>query len=53
MVYKTVVASYNPVADKMASDIENIINDKVKQGWEFVTFSVTNSAKAILVFKVK
>ena len=36
----------------MAAAIENTANERAKDGWEFVTFSVTNSAKAILVFRV-
>ena len=36
----------------MAAAIENTANEKAQDGWELVTFSVTNSAKAILVFHV-
>ena len=36
----------------MADEIEKVINEKAKDGWELVTFSVTNSCKAILVFRV-
>ena len=36
----------------MAAAIENTANEKAQEGWELVTFSVTNSAKAILVFRV-
>lgn len=52
MTYKTIVTSYVPRAKKMADEIELIINEKAKEGWELVTFSVTNSCKAILVFRV-
>ena len=33
-------------------EIEKVINEKAKDGWEPVTFSVTNSCKAILVFRL-
>lgn len=52
MDYKTVVIDYNPKAEKMATDVEKTINKMAKDNWEFVTFSVTNSAKAILVFRI-
>mgnify|MGYP006956023925 FL=1 len=32
--------------------IEQTANKHAQIGWELVTFSVTNSAKAILVFRV-
>ena len=51
MEYKTKVIKYNPVADKMAADVEREANEMARDGWELVTFSVTESAKAILVFK--
>ncbi len=50
MVYKTIVTDYAPKANKMADEIEKIINEKAKEGWEPVTFSVTNSCKAIILF---
>lgn len=52
MTYKTIVTSYAPKAKKMADEIESVINEKAKEGWELITFSVTNSCKAILVFRV-
>lgn len=52
MTYKTIVIEYAPKAKKMAAAIENTANEKAQEGWELVTFSVTNSAKAILVFRV-
>ena len=52
MIYKTIVTDYAPKAKKMADEIEQVINEKAKDGWELVTFSVTNSCKAILVFRV-
>lgn len=52
MTYKTIVIDYAPKAKKMAAAIENTANERAKDGLEFVTFYVTNSAKAILVFRV-
>lgn len=51
MVYKTVVLPYQPKAAKMAAAIEEKANEMAREGWELVTFSVTLSAKAILVFR--
>ena len=52
MTYRTVVIDYAPKAKEMASAIERTANERAQNGWELVTFSVTNSAKAILVFRV-
>ena len=52
MIYKTIVTDYAPKAKKMAGEIEKVINEKAKEGWELVTFSVTNSCKSIRVFHV-
>lgn len=52
MIYKTVVTDYAPRAKKAADEIEKIINEKAKEGWKPVTFSVTNSCKAIILFCV-
>ena len=49
MTYKTVVIDYMPRADAMSDKIEETANDMARQGWELAAFSVTNSAKAILV----
>ena len=51
MIYKTIVIDYAPKAEKMAAAIEEKVNEMVRQGFELVTFSVTNSCKAILVFR--
>ena len=51
MMYKTIVIDYAPKAKKMAAAIEEAANERVQDGWDLVTFSVTNSAKAILVFR--
>ena len=52
MTYKTIVTDYAPKAKKVAAAIEQIANEKAQKGWELVTFSVTSSCKAILVFRV-
>lgn len=52
MTYKTIVIDYAPKAKKMAAAIEKAANMYAQNGWELVTFSVTNSAKAILVFRI-
>lgn len=51
MAYKTIVIDYAPKAKKMAAAIEQRANEMASVGWELVTFSLTNSAKAILVFQ--
>ena len=51
MTYKTIVIGYAPKAKEMAAAIEKAANERALDGWELVTFSVTNSAKAILVFR--
>ena len=52
MKYKTVVLKYNPRAQKMAEEIEKVANEYAEKGWKLITFSITLSAKAILVFEV-
>ena len=52
MKYKTVVLKYNPRAKKMAEEVEKVANEYAGKGWKLATFSVTLSAKAILVFEV-
>ena len=52
MTYKAIVIDYAPKAKKMAAAIEKTANERARDGWELVTFSVTNSAKEILVFRV-
>ena len=51
MTYKTIVIDYAPKAKKMAAAIEEKANEMAQNGWKLVTVSVTNSAKAILVFR--
>lgn len=50
-MYKTVVIEYSPRADIMANKIEEKCNEMLENGYELITISITNSAKAILVFK--
>ena len=52
MKYKTVVLKYNPRAKKMAEEVEKVANEYAEKGWKLITFSVTLSAKALLVFEV-
>ncbi len=52
MKYKTVALKYNPRAKKMAEEVEKVANEYAEKGWKFITFSVTFSAKAILVFEI-
>lgn len=51
MKYKAEIIKYEPKAKKMAEAIENKANEMAEQGYELVTVSVTNSAKAVVVFK--
>lgn len=50
-MYKTVVIEYFPKSNIMAKKIEEKSNEMLKDGYELITMSITNSAKAILVFK--
>ena len=52
MKYKTVVLKYNPRAENMAEEVEKAANEYAEKGWKLISFSVTLSAKAILVFEV-
>ncbi|MBT1162720.1 MULTISPECIES: hypothetical protein [Bifidobacterium] len=49
-MYKSVVVGYAPRAASMAQQVEAKSNEMESQGWRLVSFSVTNSAKGILVF---
>ncbi len=40
-----------PARKKMAEEVEKTANEYAKEGWNLLTFSVTLSAKAILVFE--
>lgn len=50
MAYKTVVIDYAPKTEKMATCIEDKANEMELKGWKLITVSITNSAKAIMVF---
>ena len=50
-MYKTVIIEYTPKTDDMAMKIEEKANEMNQEGYNLVTFSITNSAKAILIFK--
>lgn len=50
-MYKTVIIEYSPKTDTMAKKVEKKSNEMIENGYELVTMSTTNSAKAILVFK--
>lgn len=53
MKYKTVVLEYNPRAKKMAEEVEKAANEYAEKGWKLLTFSITLSAKTILVLKLR
>lgn len=50
-MYKTIVIEYAPKAEDMAKKIEEKANEMFEEGFSLLTFSITNTAKAILVFK--
>ena len=50
-MYKTIVIDYELIAKDMVDTIEEVCNKQLKEKWELVTFSITSSDKAILVFK--
>lgn len=50
-MYKTVVIEYFPKEDTMAKKVKKISNEMLEDEYELVTMSITNSAKAILIFK--
>lgn len=52
-MYKTEVIEYSPKADNMAKKIEEKANEMLEKGYEFITMSITGTARAILVFKNK
>lgn len=49
--YQTVVIDYTPKAKPMAKKIEECANEMLTLGMDLITFSTTQSGKAILVFK--
>lgn len=51
MKYITKVIEYSPKADTMAKRVEEAANEMAEEGYELVSFSSTEIAKAILIFK--
>lgn len=51
MSIKTLVIGYEPRAKKMAKQIEAAANEMEQMGYAFLTFSITESGKAILAFR--
>ena len=50
-MYRTFVVGYNPVAEKMANLLEEKANEVERSGYKIVSFSITNSGKAIILAK--
>lgn len=48
-MYKTFVIDYNPQTSKMAEAVEEKANEIVGAGFKVLSFSVTNSGKAIIL----
>jgi hypothetical protein len=48
-MYKTFVIGYNPKAHKMAEEIEKKANELAQDGYKVLSFSITNSGKAIIL----
>lgn len=52
MTYETILVDCTSKTRKMAAAIETTANERARDGWELVTFSMTNADKAILVSRV-
>lgn len=48
-MYKTFVIDYSPQTSKMAEAVEEKANEIAGAGFEVLSFSVTNSGKAIIL----
>ncbi|MCI6574900.1 MAG: hypothetical protein PT944_03045 [Actinomycetaceae bacterium] len=48
-MYKTFTIDYHPRADKLADAVEKKANELAHEGYRVISFSVTNSAKAIIL----
>ena len=48
-MYKTFVIDYNPQTAKMAKAVEKKANESAGAGFKVLSFSVTNSGKAIIL----
>lgn len=51
MKYITKVIPYSPKADTMAQRIEEIANEMAQEGYDLISITCTESAKAIVIFK--
>lgn len=49
--YRSVVVDYSPKAKKMANALEAKANEMAQRGYELVSVTITNSARAIMMFK--
>lgn len=52
MTYETILVDCTSKTRKMAAAIETTANERARDGWELVTFSMANADKAILVSRV-
>ena len=52
-MYKTFVVGYYPKANAMAAALEKKANEVKQQGYNVLSFSITNSGKAILLTEKK
>ena len=52
MTYQTIVIDDIHKTKKLAMAIETTANERAKEGWKLVTFSLTHCDKAILLFCV-
>ena len=50
-MYIIEVINYSPLANELAKKINELANEMYLKGYELISFSVTNSAKCIVVFK--
>ena len=48
---KTEVIKYSPKAKEMALQIEKKANEMEKNGYQFISCTITGSAKAVLIFR--
>lgn len=51
-MYKTFVVGYYPKANDMAAALEKKANEVKQQGYNVLSFSITNSGKAILLTEI-
>jgi hypothetical protein len=52
-MYKTFVIDYHPQAVKMAASLEEKANAIAEDGFRVLSFSITNSGKAIILAQTK